>query len=689
MVKVSKKYKLNNRELSWLSFNARVLQEADNPQVPLAERLKFLAIFSSNLDEFFRVRVASMRRLLRYQKKHKDTGAQETAKLIRTIQKTVVDQQERFLDIYENQLIPKLADDKIYIINEHQLTHSQRTSVNQYIKSEVLSYLFPVILDHLRDFPFLRDKSIYLAVKLSKLDQSMRPKYALVEVPASILGRFYVLPKTDENTYIMLLDDVIRLGLPEIFSFFEYDHFEAYTVKVTRDAELDIDNDMSESLLSKLSKSLKERPKGVPVRFIYDEEMPKDLLDFIVKQSGYTKEGIIPGGRYHNFKDFFDFPGVGPDSFRNKAIKPIPIPQFENNRVLFDEIKKQDLLLHHPYQPFEYVIRLLREAAIDPNVYAIKITLYRVAKHSNIVNALINAVKNGKDVTVVMELQARFDEESNMYWSGKLQEAGANVIFGVPNYKIHAKCCVIFRRENNKTVHYAHLSTGNYNGRTARLYCDSSLLTADPRITKDAVKLFSYINNFPRIQYKFSHLLVAPLYMKKQFQALIDAEIKNAKKGKKAYIDAKMNSLVDESMIEKLYEASRAGVKIRLVIRGICSLVPGVKGQSENISAISIVDKFLEHSRVFIFCNDGSEKMFMSSADWMSRNLDRRIEMAFPIYDAAVQQELRDMFEIQWKDNCKARIINEAQDNQMKEAHLPIIRSQEETYHYLLQKYQQ
>ncbi|TNE78764.1 MAG: polyphosphate kinase 1 [Bacteroidetes bacterium] len=684
MSRHEKKLPLVNRELSWLSFNGRVLQEAENPNVPLAERMKFLAIFSSNLDEFFRVRVASVRRLLRYQKKNKLKEAEHVAKVLATIQQTVMQQQEQFLHIYENRIIPELADNRIFIINENQLTHSQKVAVNGYIKSDVLSYMFPIMLENLRDFPFLRDKSIYLAVKLSKLDGSLRPKYALLEVPANILGRFYVLPALDDNTYIMLLDDVIRLGLPEIFSFFDYDHFEAYTIKVTRDAELDIDNDMSESLVAKLSKSLKERPKGVPVRFIYDEDMPQDMLDFIVKKSGYSKEGIIPGGRYHNFKDFFEFPSVGPESFRNPSKKPIPIPQFEKTRALFDEIKKGDVMLHHPYQPFDYVIRLLREAAIDPNVYAIKITLYRVAQHSNIVNALINAVKNGKDVTVVMELQARFDEESNLYWSGKLQEAGAEVIFGVPNYKIHAKCCVIFRKENNKTVHYAHFSTGNYNGRTARLYGDSSLLTCDPRLTKDAVKIFAFIKNFPRIQYKFSHLLVAPFYMKKQFLALIEAEIRHAKKGKEAWIKAKMNSLVDEEMIAKLYAASAAGVKIQLVIRGICCLVPGMKGQSDNIEIISIVDKFLEHSRVFIFCADGEEKMYLSSADWMSRNLDRRIEVAFPIYHPEAKQQVKDMFEIQWSDNVKARRIDAEQKNKMKKPEVPLVRSQEETYHYLL-----
>lgn len=675
-----------NRELSWLSFNDRVLQEAMDPGVPLAERLKFLAIFSSNLDEFFRVRVASARRLHQYQKKHKLKESRQTGHLLNLIQKIVVKQQELFNEIYEDELKPELAKNNIFIVNEKELSQTQKMMVRSYYRTEVLSYLFPVILDHLRDFPFLRDKSIYLAIKMTRSDGSVRPKFALIEVPTEVLNRFFILPRTDENTYIMLLDDVIRISLPEIFSFFDYDQFEAYTIKLTRDAELDIDNDMSESLLTKISKSLKERHKGVPVRFIYDEEMPKDLLDFIIKKNKISKDGIIPGGRYHNFKDFLDFPTVGPDSFRYKPIQPIPVKRFEKTRALFDEIRQGDVMIHHPYQSFDYVIRFLREAAIDPSVYAIKITLYRVARHSNIVNALINAVKNGKDVTVVMELQARFDEESNLYWTNKLQEAGANLIFGVPNYKIHAKCCVVFRRENNKTVHYAHMSTGNYNGRTARQYSDTGLFTADTRITQDVIKVFSFINNFPRIQYKFSHLLVAPFYMKKEFIKLIEVEIKNAKKGQPAWIMAKMNSLVDEEMIAKLYEASKAGVQIRLIIRGICCLIPGVDGLSENISVISIVDKFLEHSRMFLFCHGGKERIYLSSADWMTRNLDRRIEAAFPILDPVLQKEVIELFEIQWNDNTKARIIDPDQNNEFKPHGLPSIRAQFETYDYLLAK---
>lgn len=678
---------LKNREISWLSFNERVLQEAVDPNVPLLEKLKFLSIFSSNLDEFFRVRVASIRRLLEYQKKNKLKGLAESEELLHRIQKTVVQQQERYNQIYEF-VKEELAKQKVFIINEKQLNHQQKTELKHYFKTEVISTLFPIILDHLRAFPFLRDKSIYLAVKLSKADGSVRHKYALIEIPPpEVANRFYVLNKTDENTYVILLDDIIRNSLSEIFYSFPHDTFEAYTIKLTRDAELEIDTDaeIAEPLIEKITKSLRERRRGTPVRFIYDREMPEDMLAFIKKKMRISVPGIIPGGRYHNFKDFGKFPTTGLEKLKYPALTPIPIQRIEQSKTMFDTIRQKDILLCHPYHSFDYLIRLLREAAIDPGVYAIKITLYRVARHSNIVNALINAVKNGKDVTAVIELQARFDEEANLYWTQRLQEEGAKVVFGKPTHKIHSKVCLIYRKENNRTVHYAHFSTGNYNGVTSRLYCDMGLLTADTRLTSEAVKVFSFINNFPRINYNFKHLLVAPFYMKDEFLRMIDTEIKNAKKGKPAWILAKMNSLVDENVIEKLYEASKAGVKIRLIVRGICSLIPGKKGYSENIEAISIVDKFLEHTRAYVFCNDGNEKMYLASADWMGRNLDRRIEVAFPIYDADVQNTIKRILEIQWSDNVKARVIDGENDNSFRTFSLPVIRSQDEVYNYLLQ----
>ncbi len=690
---VKKNIPLKNREISWLAFNERVLQEAENESVPLLEKLKFLSIFSSNLDEFFRVRVASVRRLIEYQKKNKHKKLPETRALLAQIQTTVLQQQEEYERTY-NFVKDELAKENVFILNEQQLNQRQKNELRNYFKNKVLSTLFPVILDHLRAFPFLRDKSIYLAVKMSKADGAVRQKYALIEIPPpEVASRFYVLNKTDKtdaNTYVILLDDIIRNSLDQIFYSFPHDTFEAYTVKLTRDAELDIDTEagMSKTLIEKISKSLKARKRGEPVRFIHDREMPADMLAFIRKKMKISTTGVIPGSRYHNFKDFGKFPTTGLEKLKYQSLEPIPIQRIEQARSMFDAIKEKDILLFHPYHSFDNLIRLLREAAIDPSVQAIKITLYRVAKHSNIVNSLINAVKNGKEVTAVIELQARFDEEANLYWTQRLQEEGAKVIFGQPTHKVHSKVCVIYRKEPQGMVHYAHFSTGNYNGVTARLYCDMGLLTADKRLTAEAIKVLSFINNFPRINYKFKHLLVAPAYMKPAFLSMIDTEIANAKKGKEAWILVKMNSLVEENVIAKLYEASKAGVKIRMIVRGICCLIPNKKGVSENIEVISIIDKFLEHTRAYMFCNGGKNRTYLSSADWMGRNLDRRIEVAFPIYDVDIQKMIKEMLEIQWSDNVKARIIDGKEDNIFRKFSLPAIRSQDETYNYLLNQNQ-
>lgn len=686
VIKTSKPIPLKNREISWLAFNERVLQEAEDESVPLLEKLKFLSIFSSNLDEFFRVRVASVRRLIEYQKKNKLKKLSESKALLEEIQTTVLRQQEEYDRTYDY-VKSKLSKRNVFILNEKELNQQQKNELRDYFKHEVLSTLFPIILDNLRAFPFLRDRSIYLAVKMSKADGSVRQKYALIEIPApEVISRFYVLSKTDANTYVIMLDDIIRNSLDEIFYSFPHDTYEAYTVKLTRDAELDfdIDADISETLIEKISKSLKERKRGEPVRFIHDREMPEDMLSFIRKKMRIGATGVIPGSRYHNFKDFGKFPTTGLEDLKYKSLVPIPIPRIEEAQSMFDVIKEKDILLFHPYHSFDNLIRLLREAAIDPKVQAIKITLYRVARHSNIVNALINAVKNGKDVTAVIELQARFDEEANLYWTQRLQEEGAKVIFGQPTHKVHSKVCLIYRKEDKKTVHYAHLSTGNYNGVTSRLYCDMGILTADARLTSEATKVFSFINNFPRINYTFEHLLIAPYYMKPEFIKMIETEISNAKAGKEAWILAKMNSLVEENVIAKLYEASTAGVKIRLIVRGICCLIPGKKGVSENIEVISIIDKFLEHTRAYIFSNEGKNRIYLSSADWMGRNLDRRIEVAFPIYDVDIQKTIKDLLEIQWADNVKARIIDGKADNTFREFALPAIRSQDETYDYLV-----
>ena len=690
MIKEHKGTLISDREISWLSFNERVLQEANDPRVPLLERIKFLAIFSSNLDEFFRVRVAALRRVLKLKRKTFGKYHHHPEKVLKEIQHIAVAQQEKFNHIYENKIKQELAKENIYIINEEQLSKAQKVDMQHIFRQNVLPFLFPVIIDSVRPFPHLRDKSIYLGVKMSKFDDTIEPKYAIIEIPSPIVDRFIVLPpsENDNRTYIILLDDVIRSSLDQIFSIFKYDIFDAYTFKLTRDAEIDIDYGVSASLMQKLEKSLKQRSQGIPVRFSYDETMPQDLLEILGNRLQLTGESFIPGGRYHNFKDFMSFPQIGKRSFSYENLPPVPIPELDKSHVLFDAISKKDFILHHPYQSFDYIIRFLREAAIDPQVNTIKITLYRVAKNSNVINALINAVKNGKKVLALMELRARFDEESNIFWTSKLQEAGVKVIFGKPDQKVHTKICLIYRQEGKKMVHYAHLATGNYNGNTAKLYCDDGILTKDTRITRELVSVFNFIEGNRKSPIKLKHLLIAPINMRSKFMELLDREIQNAQLGLKAYAILKMNSLVDHELILKLYEASRAGVKVKMIIRGICCLVPGVKGLSDNIEVISIIDRFLEHSRIYIFGNNNDERIYMASADWMTRNLSHRIECGFPIYDPKIKKEIKDIINIQLADNTKARVINKKQKNAYKtDNKTTTYRAQYDIYNYLKVKY--
>jgi polyphosphate kinase len=690
MIKELKGHLFKDRDISWMLFNERVLQEAENTETPLLERLKFLAIFSSNNDEFFRVRVASLRRLQQLNRNKAVSEYQFPPDIVLgEIQRLSLIQQERFNKAF-NQIIKALQANGIYIVNENQLEPEQKKYVEEFFKKDILPHIFPVILDHTKTTPHLKDKSIYLAVRMSSTTNEIPSKHAIIEIPSPQLPRFYMLPKTDGKTRIMFIDDVIRCSLDRIFSIFNFDRFEAYTIKLTRDAEFTLDegDNFRENLLEKLQRSLKQRSKGSPTRFIYDNSIPRNMLELVTDKLQLKNVSLIPGGRYHNFKDFMDFPKLNNPAFNNEALPPIPMPELDQARTIFEIVSKKDFILHHPYQSFDYLIRMLREAAIDPQVQAINITLYRVAKYSNVVNALINAIKNGKKVTVLMELQARFDEESNIYWTTQLQEAGARVHFGKPGQKVHCKLCVIYREENGKIARYAHMSTGNYNGVTARLYCDHGLFTKDERITNDLEKLMDMLFQSPR-KHKFNHLLVAPENMAKQFAALIDIEIANARAGKTAYIIAKMNSLIDDQIIRKLYEAGKAGVQIDLIVRGICGIVPGIAGLSDNIRVRSIIDRFLEHARVYIFANGGHEKIYLASADWMTRNLHHRIESGFPIFDEEIKKEIRHIIKLQLRDNTKARVIDSDYDNKYAETDTEVkYRAQLDIYHYLKDKYQ-
>ena len=675
---------LINREISWLYFNARVLQEATDKTVPLIERLRFLAIFSSNLDEFYRVRVATLNRLSNLVNKVKEEFGYNPKKILNQIKNIVVKQERKFNLLFE-EIIKELAENKIFILNEHQLNVSRGVFVKKHFREKILSTIVPIIIDDKKPFPELRDRVIYFLVKLTHHTKKQKVKYALIEIPDS-LNRFLVLPETNDLKFIILLDDVIRYCLDEIFFVFEYDEIEAYSIQVTRDAELDLDKNVSDKFIDALSKSLQKRKKGKPMRLLYDSAMPIEMLNIVISKLELSSESLIPGNKYHNFKDFIRFPNVGETDLEYKKIIPLPVKDLSISKGMFELIKQKDYLINLPYQSFDYIIHFLREAAIDPRVKSIHITLYRLAENSRIVNALINASRNGKKVHCLVELKARFDEQANIFWTNKLEEEGIVVNYGISGYKVHTKICMVTRIEKGKSVFYANLATGNYNEKTATIYCDHSLFTADERITKELRKLFDNIEQ-KKISKGYEHLIVSPLETRKRLFFMIDREIKNAKDGKKAYLILKMNSLADELTITKLYEASNNGVKIDLIIRGMCCLVPGLDGFSTNIQIISIIDKFLEHARIWIFGNDGNEEIYLLSADLMTRNLDHRVEVGFPIYNAEIKEEIRDIINIQLKDNIKAREINALSNNKYRKIRntLPI-RSQVDSYNYLKNK---
>ncbi len=689
---IKSRYQYINREISWLHFNERVLQESADPNVPLIERFRFLGIFSNNLDEFFKVRYATVKRIADAGKSGKSVLGGETAKdLLEEITKIVIDQQTRSLGILGD-IEKELETKNIHIINEREITPGQTQFIKDYFIQKVSPVLMTIILNDLAQFPTLKDTAAYLAIRmiLKKDPKDPRPgkraiRYALIEIPKGI-DRFVVLPRENGNDYVIILDDLIRYCLGSIFNMFNYSAISAHMIKITRDAELDIDNDLSKSFIEKISSSVEHRKISDPVRFVYDKEIGKDTLNFLKeKMKIEDTDSVIPGGRYHNRRDYMGFPSLGREDLMYQKIKPLPVKGFGLEGSLFDQIAHRDYLQYTPYHTFSYVIRFLREAALDPKVKTIKITVYRLANDSQVTACLINAVKNGKQVTVQIELQARFDERANIEYAEQLQAEGVKLIFGVPGLKVHSKICLVEREEEEEIKRYGFISTGNFNESTARIYTDYTLFTANEPILKELNMVFDFFETTYKIN-KYKHLIVSPHYTKKVFIKLIDREIENAKAGKEAYIKIKMNSFTSYKMVDKLYEASNAGVKIQLIIRGICCLVPGIKDMSENIEAISVVDKFLEHPRVFIFGNSGDPKIYISSADWMTRNLDYRVEVGCPIYDAQLKQELMDTFEISWNDNVKARIFNERQDNVYRKNSRFKLRSQFVMYDYYLQK---
>lgn len=683
------KKKTITRDISWLSFNARVLQEAADNTVPLKERIKFLGIFSNNTDEFFRVRVATLKRMIELESKLNKVKAnmhmeERPEKILEEIQLIVLKQQNEFHRVWE-EIIEALAKEKIFLVTEKQLTREQKVFVLRHFEEEVRSNIIPLMIENIPQLPYLRDKSIYLGVLMSSKDSSYKQKYALIEIPSRTLGRFVILPSAPGEQHIILLEDIVRFNLPSIFAYFGYTKYDSWIFKVTRDAEMDIDNDISTTLIQKIEKGIRNRRRGKPVRFVYDKEMDAGLLEFLMRKMNMSKkDNLIPGGRIHNFRHFMDFPDIITKKSTRK--KPFTHPLLAGTKRVTDVVLEKDILLSFPYHSFNAVLDMLREAAMDPQVTAIKVTAYRLASNSKVINALINAVRNGKHVTVVIELRARFDEEANLEWKERLEEEGVKVFIGIPNTKVHAKLCLIKKRVNNHTTHYGFVSTGNLNEKTAALYGDQCLLTSNRNIMADVNRIFSYLEK-PKEGESFIRacktLIPCPLSLREYLLKMIQKEIKFAEKGKPASMILKMNSLSDEQLIFKLYEAAKAGVAIKLIVRGIFCMLTENKKFIIPVKATSIVDEYLEHARVFIFNNGGKEKVFISSADWMVRNIDHRIEVTCPIFNNDIKKVLKTIMDIQLNANVKARILNNELTNEYVRSNGKRVRSQVEIYNYL------
>jgi polyphosphate kinase len=673
------------RDISWLSFNGRVLQEASDKTVPIREKIKFLGIFSNNLDEFFRVRVATLRRLAQIPGQHQKERILNT---LEEIQDLVLKQQNDFASVW-GVMLKDLAKQKIYFKTHLQLNKLQKEFVARYFDEEVESNVIPLMLQNIKQFPQLREKSLYLAVVIAKKRIRNSSKYALIEVPARLTPRFVLLPSKPGEHHLILLEDIIRFALPKIFSMFSVNQFESHIIKFTRDAELDIDNDINTSLIQKLEKGIKQRKLARPVRFIYDREINPDLLSYLIRRLQLTNnDNLMPGGRIHNFRHFIEFPFEILKQ-NSKTNRPFPHPLLQNAVTVTDVILKRDILLHFPYHSFDAVIDLLREAAIDPDVQSIKITAYRLASQSKIINALINARKNGKAVTVLLELKARFEEEANLVWKNRLEEEGVRVLIGINNMKVHAKICMIKKITKKRTIHYGYVSTGNANEQTAKVYSDNCLLTGNRFIMADVNRVFSFLEKKTRNNHILSgckKLLVSPVNMRVKLLAKIDTEIRNLKAGKPAGIIIKLNALTDIVLIEKLYTAANAGVKIDLIIRSIFC-IPVQKKLQPNVHAISIVDQYLEHARILYFVNGGKEDVYISSADWMGRNLDYRIEVACPVEDELLKKELKDFLQIQLSDNTKARKLTPLLQNEyVPQKSRQKIRAQQALFSYFYKK---
>ncbi|MDP2561344.1 polyphosphate kinase 1 [Psychrobium sp. 1_MG-2023] len=680
------KFQFLEKELSWLSFNHRVLQEAQDSSVPLLERLRFLGIYSSNMDEFYRVRVANVRRQVLFAATHKKK--QHSWALFNAIQNKVIALQREFDESYII-LLRELSQNNIHLINEKQLSPEQADWLTHYYQTKLRRHIFPLIInDKINLTDHINDDCTYLMVEMS---QGKDKQHAFVEVPSNNVPRFVQLPDsaTKSSKNIILLDNIIRHSLSEIFAgFFEFDTINAYSMKLTRDGELDLKQEFTQSLSELMHNSLKKRSYAAPVRLVYDYKMPSEMLDSLTQcLSINNDQGLIAGGRYHSFKDFIEFPAIGEKELEFKKLPAIEQQYFSRYKNAFSAINHRDILLYYPYHKFSHLTELLRQSAFDPKVQSIEICLYRVAKKSRVVSALIEAVKNGKSVKVNIELQARFDEQANLAWAEKLSSAGAEVSYGVPGLKVHAKICLITRLEGKKLKRYVHIGTGNFNEKNAKIYTDFSLFTCHDEITQEVANVFEFIKS-PYKKFAFKHLVVSPVNSRSSIEQLIDQEIAAALNQQPSGIIIKVNNLVDRQLITKLYEANNAGVKIKLIVRGVCSLVTGVVGQSENIEATSIVGRHLEHPRIAIFTNLGQPKVYLSSADWMHRNIDERIEVGCPILCPEVKETIIKIINIQLQDNTKARLLNTEQTNPYayQKNGAAICHAQQGIYDYLLEQ---
>ena len=678
---MEQKQRYINRELSWLDFNARVLQEAAHKDVPLLERLRFIGIFSNNLDEFFQVRFATVQRIAQSEMTGKKIfGGQSASDLLKSITKKVIEQQKESSQILTS-IEKELEKEQIYLINENQVLAEHEAFLKEYFIQKVSPALMTIVVseDENQDFS---DHLAFLAVKLRfQENDTEKTQYALIELPTD-LDRFVVLPNLGEKQYVMFLDDLIRYHFHLIFNFFEFTHIESHMIKVTRDAELDMEGDVSKSYINKIVESVRERILAEPVRLVYDNEIAPDTLEIVKNLLGVgTNDSLIPGGRYHHRRDYMNFPQLHRRDLQYERKDPLPIEGLSLEKSIFKALESRDYLLYTPYHSFSFVIKFLREAALDPEVTTIKITIYRLSKISNVARSLINAAKNGKKVLVQIELQARFDETNNITYAEQMQAAGVELIFGIPGLKVHSKICVIEKKTQGKKKRYGFISTGNFNEDTAKIYTDYTLFTSNQKILKEVNKVFNFLQVHYKLK-KYKHLIVSPHYTKNALVKMINQEIENHKAGLPSGIRLKLNAITNFSMIEKLYEASTAGVPIQMIVRGICCLIPGVKGMSENIEVISVVDRYLEHPRVYHFTNGGTPKIYISSADFMTRNIENRVEVAAPIYDTDLQRQITEVFDIIWNDNVKARRLNGPTQNAFIKNDSAPLRSQFEIFDY-------